>query len=770
MKSIIDVARIELQKMFYSPIAWLILIAFALHTALLFMLGINYYINSKELGFPFENITFDLYANPNGGLIPGLASTLYLYIPLITMGLLSHEFSSGSINLLYSSPVTNLQIVLGKFFCMMIFNALMVMLIVPELLFGFINIENFDYPTVLTALLGIYLMMCTYSSIGLFMSSLTSYQIGAAMGTLAVLAGLSYIDKLWQDINFVREITFWLSIGARVSSMLSGLILSVDVVYLILIPALFVAFTVFRLKGVREKTSRAISLWRYAGSFAIVAVMGFICTRPALMKFYDATEAKVHTLTEESQKVMAKLKGKVKITTYVNLFEWGNFISPSTQMLDMLRYDRYNYFYPNIKYEYKYYYAVQGGPYFINLHKSRFKGLTLDQTIEKIANTYEVDRGIFRPGEDFKNEIDLAAEQNTYVAKITTEDGKSTLLRSYYDGEKYPHEAEITAAFKRLVMELPTAGFVTGHQERTLEDIGDRSYSMLASEKKARKSLINNGMDIQQGKLSSPVPAGIDILIIADAKTPYTTGEIKNLNDYIDRGGNLVIAADLNRQATMNPLVARFGVSFLPGQVVEHNRKRQMDEIASSFTKEGREMAYHFSNPDLWIPMPGTVAISYKPVSDFKYTPMLVSDSLKDVKLVDSVGSWNELKTKNFIDDVPRYNPEEGDAAGPVVTGLTLTRNIGAKKQKIVIFGDADWLSNGLNQDAKYLNGKMAAGVFYWLSDGKVPVDDRRPDPIDNDIYVRKADAPFLNYLYKFIIPGILAAVFIIIWLRRKRR
>jgi ABC-2 type transport system permease protein len=770
MKSIINIARIELQKMFYSPIAWLILIAFALHTAVLFMTGVNYYISTKELGFPTENLTFNLFANPNGGMIPALGSTLYLYIPLITMGLLSHEFSSGSINLLYSSPVTNFQIASGKFLSMMIFNLLMVMLIVPEVLFGALKIENFDYPMVITGLLGIYLMMCTYSAIGLFMSSLTAYQIGAAIGTLAVLTALSYVDQLWQDIDFVRDVTFWLSIGARVNGMLSGFILSVDVVYLLLIPALFIAFSVFRLKGIREKTTKTVSLFRYAGSFLIVAVLGYVCTIPSLVKFYDATKAKQYTLTKESQQVMAKLKGRVNITTYVNLFEWGNFISPSTQKLDMLRYDLYNYFYPNIKYKYKYYYAVQGGPYFINLHKSRFKGLTLDQTIEKIANTYEVNKDIFRPGKDFRKEIDLASEQNTYVAKISTEDGKSTLLRSYYDGNKYPGEAEITAAFKGLVMKLPTAGFVTGHQERTLEDIGDRSYSMLASDRKVRKSLINNGMAVQRGNLSSPVPKSINILVIADAKIPYAASEIKNLNDYIDRGGNLLIAADLNRQAIMNPLVSRFGVSFLPGQIVEHNRKLEMDVVTSAFTKQGREMAYHFSNPDVWIPMPGTVAISYKPGIDFKYTPMLVTDSLKDLKLVDSIGSWNELKTKNFIDEVPRYNPGEGDAVGPLITGLALTRNVHQKKQKIVIVGDADWLDNAFIRESKYGNSKIAPGIFYWLSDGKVPIDDRRPDPIDNDIYVRKADAQFLNYLYKFIIPGTLAAIFIIIWLRRKRR
>jgi ABC-2 type transport system permease protein len=770
MKAIIDVARIELQKMFFSPIAWLILIAFAVHAALLFMLGVNYYINAMELGFPINNVTFDLYANPNGGLITGLGSILYVYIPLITMGLLSHEFSSGSIKLLYSSPVTNLQIVLGKYLSMMVFNLAMVIMIVPEVLFGFINIENFDSPTVLTALLGVYLMMCTYSAIGLFMSSLTSYQIGAAIGTLVVLAGLSYIDKVWQDIDFVRDVTFWLSIAMRVGSMISGLIFSIDVVYLIAIPMMFIAFTTFRLKGIREKTSRSISFLRYGGTFSVIAVMGYISTIPSLMTFHDSTREKIYTLTKESQQVMAKLKGRVTVTNYVNLFEWGNFVAPYTQKMDMLRFDRYNYFYPNIKYVYKYYYGVQTAPFFNKIHKSRFKGLTLAQTIEKVANTYEVDKDIFRPGSDFHKEIDLVAEQNTFVAKITTEDGKSALLRTYNDGEKFPGEAEMTAAFKSLVMTLPKAGFVTGHQERILQDIGARSYSSLTNDIKARGALINNGMGIEQCNLSSAVPKDIDILVIAEAKTPYSPDELKHLNDYIDRGGNLVIACDRKRQPFMNPLVARFGVSFLQGQLVEHNRKMSMDMITAAFTEEGRKLTYIFDDPRIWLGMPGAVGITYKTNPNFKYIPLLATDTLKDLKQVDSVGSWNELTPTEFNDEVPRFNPETGDLAGPLLTGLALTRDVHNKKQKIVIFGDADWLSNGMLQNINSYNNKLAAGLFFWLSDDKVPIDVRRPEPIDNKVFLKKANAPFLNYLYKFIIPSILIAAFVIIWLRRKRR
>lgn len=58
-------------------------------------------------------------------------------------------------------------------------------------------IKDIDFPMILTGMLGIYLLICAYSAIGLFMSSLTSYQVVAAVGTLTILALLTYVQGLW---------------------------------------------------------------------------------------------------------------------------------------------------------------------------------------------------------------------------------------------------------------------------------------------------------------------------------------------------------------------------------------------------------------------------------------------------------------------------------------------------------------------------------------------------------------------------------------------
>ena len=101
MKKIFKIAKMELQTLFYSPIAWLILVIFAFQTVTNFMGNIESYVQSQELGYPVSSITTRLFASPWGGLFTTVQGYLYLYIPLLTMGLMSRELSSGSIKLLY---------------------------------------------------------------------------------------------------------------------------------------------------------------------------------------------------------------------------------------------------------------------------------------------------------------------------------------------------------------------------------------------------------------------------------------------------------------------------------------------------------------------------------------------------------------------------------------------------------------------------------------------------------------------------------------------
>ncbi|MDE5424406.1 ABC transporter permease, partial [Ancylomarina sp. DW003] len=318
--------------------------------------------------------------------IGGMLKYIFLYIPLVTMGLMSKEFSSGSIKLLYSSPISNLQIVLGKFLSMMIFGLALCGIMFLLLGYGLIGIKMYHFPLILTGLLGMFLLICTYSAIGLFLSSLSSYQIVAAIGTFVTLFVLGKIGTVWQDIEFVRDITYWLDMGGRASFFVRGLICSEDILYFILISGLFISFTVLRLKGIREKRPKYISVMRYAFTFCIVALVGYVSTIPVLMKYHDSTITKTRSLTENSQKVLSEIKGKIKITTYVNLFSRRGDGLPRRINIDLDRYERYRRFRPDIKMEYKYYYGKDD----LELFKKRWGGKTDQEALEKKAKVFKV--------------------------------------------------------------------------------------------------------------------------------------------------------------------------------------------------------------------------------------------------------------------------------------------------------------------------------------------------------------------------------------------
>ena len=115
LRLILRIARTELAVLFYSPVAWLLLIAFTCQVGFDFMNILTEIVKIKALG---NTITFSVTAGfvlGLKGIYEVIQETIYLYIPLLTMNLMSREYSSGSIKLLYSSPVNSIQIITGKF-------------------------------------------------------------------------------------------------------------------------------------------------------------------------------------------------------------------------------------------------------------------------------------------------------------------------------------------------------------------------------------------------------------------------------------------------------------------------------------------------------------------------------------------------------------------------------------------------------------------------------------------------------------------------------
>ena len=144
MRAIYKIAKSELGTLFYSPIAWLILVIFVFQIFSCFANLLEYSVNMKTLDQVQGYQSYMLFVI--GGFAPYMTiqSTLYLYIPLLTMGLMSREYSSGSIKLLFSSPISSLQIILGKYLSMLIYGLIMMGSVLVLVIVGYFSIKDFD--------------------------------------------------------------------------------------------------------------------------------------------------------------------------------------------------------------------------------------------------------------------------------------------------------------------------------------------------------------------------------------------------------------------------------------------------------------------------------------------------------------------------------------------------------------------------------------------------------------------------------------------------
>jgi ABC-2 type transport system permease protein len=757
------IARAELKMLFYSPVAWLLLIVFAVQSAMMLTGIFETYVQNTRLGGRLMNLSMNTFAG-RGGLFVQLQGYLYFYIPLLTMGLVSKELSSGSIRLLYSSPVTNLQIILGKYAAVMVYGLLMIALLFACALYANFTIQDFEFPAILTGLLGLYLLVCAYAAIGIFMSSLTAYQIIAAIGTLAVFIGLSLVGRYGQQYDFIRDVTWWLSINGRVGEFVNGMVCSEDLLYFLIVIALFLSLTVIRLNAVRQKVRLPVTLGRNAGVILLSCLLGYFSSRPQFMSYHDATHTKRNTLTPNSQEVVDKMKGGLTITSYANILgssPW--YTTPAFLNPDRERFRQYARFKPEIKLKYVNYYDKAENNAGI---ERRYPDMTDRERMVKMAEIMKVDSNKFMSPEEIRQVIDLAPEGNSFVRQVVRESGEKVWLRIFNDMRVFPDEAEITAAFKRLVMPLPKVGFLEGHNERDFRKDGDRAYSSFASSRQFRYALMNQGFNFAGVRLNERVPEDIDILVIADMFTGMTPDEWTRLQEYIDRGGNLFILGEPRRREVMKPLFATFGFAMTPGTLVREDSLRLPDIMGTRITPEAGELTYQLQEIRVGR---GQVAIvnaaGLAPVEEKGF-------AITTVARTDSV-TWNEMETTHFTDeDTVRLNPAAGESMGSRAVIVALSRQVGEKEQKVILSGDADCLSNSAGRlGIPYAaNFQFTTAAFCWLSDGRAPIDVRRPPLTDNQILIGEPGLQWMKASLLYALPLALFAAAILIWIRRKGR
>jgi ABC-2 type transport system permease protein len=194
MSNILAIAHKELKSYFSTPIGYIVIGFFALLWGWFFYVMLMYFNQqSLQLG----GLEGQSNADMNQQLIRPLflnASVILLFVlPLVTMRTYSEEKRSGTIELLLTSPVTDVQIIIGKFLGAMTLYA--AMLAITMIHMGvLLQLGNPELKIVGTGYLGLLLMGGCFISIGLLISSMTKNQIVSGMVTFAVFLMLWVIN------------------------------------------------------------------------------------------------------------------------------------------------------------------------------------------------------------------------------------------------------------------------------------------------------------------------------------------------------------------------------------------------------------------------------------------------------------------------------------------------------------------------------------------------------------------------------------------------
>jgi ABC-2 type transport system permease protein len=206
--------RRELRAYFFSPLAYMVMCFFLLVSGVIFILLVSQLNDPRSVGGP-----------PLGFFFQASWLMLLLVIPVLTMRLISEEVRSGSIEVLMTAPVTEGQVVAGKFLAAFAFYAA---LWLPTVVYGLsIHLyEKVDWGPVAAGYLGVLLIGGFFLSIGVFASSMTRSQLLAAMITVALLL-LLFLVSLFEALfnnETIKQALGFVNVWNHIEEFATGIV------------------------------------------------------------------------------------------------------------------------------------------------------------------------------------------------------------------------------------------------------------------------------------------------------------------------------------------------------------------------------------------------------------------------------------------------------------------------------------------------------------------------------------------------------------------
>ena len=380
----------------------------------------------------------------------------------------------------------------------------------------------------------------------------------------------------------------------------------------------------------------------------------------------------------------------------------------------------------------------------------------LRQQIERLLERYR------RAGADIRLEfIDPATEPALVREQGISREGE--LLVEY--GERKEHLLELSEqALTNALQRLRRSGerwivFLSGHDERSPN--GDAGYDYRAFARELR----HRGLQVRELKLASEntIPEDTSVLVIADPQAELLEGEQRQIQTYLEGGGNLLWLVEPGPLHGLDGLAEQLGVDPLPGVIVDPNT--QLLGLGDPRLALVADYPFHpiTRDFDTLTLFPVARGLESNDAGDWDSTPFLET-------LPRSWAESGELSGEITLD------PGE-DIAGPLTLGLALDRNLDSetdeetehpdRRQRVVVIGDADFLSDSyLGQGG---NLDLGLNIVNWLSHDDALINIPAKTAPDRQLQLSSTAQAVIGFGFLLVLPLGLLLCGLIIWWRRRR-
>jgi len=232
MRNTWAITKKELKIYFSTPTAYVVISLFLLITGFMFYVMVSNYsiLSLRSGGNPYFSTRLNLNQYIYSPFFSNAAIILLLLLPILTMRLFAEERRQNTDELLFTLPMTNTQIILGKYISSVLILTLMIVATAPFAFYPFFLTKPEIIP-VLTGYLGLFLLGIAFLSFGIFSSSLTENQIVAAVFSFGILLLLWLIYWLTYVTSFLKGFLKYISFFNHFDNLSKGLLDTSDIVF-----------------------------------------------------------------------------------------------------------------------------------------------------------------------------------------------------------------------------------------------------------------------------------------------------------------------------------------------------------------------------------------------------------------------------------------------------------------------------------------------------------------------------------------------------------